>query len=173
MNTEILFIVICYVFIGFLLVLFNLRTTYHWIVKSSLIVITMIFYIFTYNSFRDLVGWPTNESLPDRFRLISAQIYEPNALINSEGAIYLWVTDMDELAGLGIPRSFKLDYNKELHEKVSKSLVDLKNGVPQMGENSDQEEKGMISSIIKKEKVSTISTTLKFFDMPNQLLPEK
>ncbi len=173
MNTEILFIVICYVFIGFLLVLFNLRTTYHWIVKSSLIVITMIFYIFTYNSFRDLVGWPTNESLPDRFRLISAQIYEPNALINSEGAIYLWVTDMDELAGLGIPRSFKLDYNKELHEKVSKSLVDLKNGVPQMGENSDQEEKGMISSIIKKEKVSTVSTTLKFFDMPNQLLPEK
>ena len=173
MNAEILFIVICYVFIGFLLVLFNLRTTYHWIVKSSLIVVTMIFYIFTYNSFRDLVGWPTNEPLPDRFRLISAQIYEPNALINSEGAIYLWVADMDELAGLGIPRSFKLDYNKEFHVNVSKSLVDLKNGVPQMGENSDQEEKGMISSIIKKEKVSTISTTLKFFDMPNQLLPEK
>ena len=43
MNAEILFIVICYVFIGFLLVLFNLRTTYHWIVKSSLIVVTMIF----------------------------------------------------------------------------------------------------------------------------------
>ena len=59
---------------------------------------------------------------------------------------------MDELAGLGIPRSFKLDYNKELHENVSKSLVDLKNGVPQMGENSDQEEKGMISSIIKRKK---------------------
>ena len=63
------------------------------------------------------------------------------------------------------------DYNKELHENVSKSLVD-QNGVPQMGENSDQEEKGMISSIIKKGKVFTISTTLKFFDMPNQLLPE-
>ena len=56
----------------------------------------MIFiYLHTIHS--GIIGWPTNEPLPDRFRLISAQIYEPNALINSEGAIYLWVADMDEL----------------------------------------------------------------------------
>ena len=48
---------------------------------------------------------------------LPAQIYEPNALINSEGAIYLWVTDMNDLAGLGTPRSFTIKYSKELHEK--------------------------------------------------------
>jgi len=119
------------------------------------------------------VGWPTSASLPERFRLISAQIYEPSALLNTEGAVYLWVTNMDDLAGLGVPRSFKIKYNKELHEKVSKSLVNLKNGVPQMGENLDDEKKGLISSLLKKEKITTVSTTLNFFDMPNQLLPEK
>ena len=173
MSTEIFFIIICYVFIGFLLILLNMRTTLHWILKSSLIVITLVFYIFTYKSFTNLIGWPSSTSLPDRFRLISAQIYEPSALLNSEGIIYLWVTNMDDLAGLGIPRSFELPYNKELHERISKSLVNLKNGVPQMGENLDENEKGIISSLIKKEKVTTISSKLKFFDMPNQLLPEK
>ena len=173
MNAEIFLIIICYVFIGFLLILFNLRTNFHWVIKSSLILVTMTFYIFTYKSFTNLVGWPSNESLPERFRLISAQIYEPNALINSEGAIYLWVTNMDDLAGLGLPRSHEIPYNKELHKKISKSLVGLKNGVPQMGENTDQEEKGLISSIINKEKVTAVSTKLNFFDMPNQLLPEK
>ena len=173
MSTEVFFIIICYVFIGFLLLLFNLRTTFHWIIKSSFIILTLAFYIFTYKSFTNLVGWPTSESLPERFRLISAQIYEPSALLNTEGAVYLWVTNMDDLAGLGVPRSFKIKYNKQLHEKVSKSLVNLKNGVPQMGENLDDEKKGLISSLLKKEKITTVSTTLNFFDMPNQLLPEK
>ena len=42
-----------------------------------------------------------------------------------------------------------------------------------MGENLKENEKGIISSLLKKEKVTTISSKLKFFDMPNQLLPEK
>ncbi len=122
MNIEIFFIIICYVLIGFLLVIFNLRTNFHWVVKATMIILVTLFYVLTYKSFKNLLGWPSSESLPDRFRLVAAQIYEPNALINSEGAIFLWVTDMNDLAGLGTPRSFSIKYNKELHEKVSKSL---------------------------------------------------
>ena len=126
MNIEIFFIIICYVLIGFLLVIFNLRTSFHWLIKVTMIILVTLFYILTYKSFKNLLGWPSSESLPDRFRLVAAQIYEPNALINSEGAIYLWVTDMNDLAGLGTPRSFTIKYSKELHEKISKSLVNLK-----------------------------------------------
>ena len=173
MNTEIFFIVICYVALGFLLLLFNLRTNFHWFFKSSMIVVVTFFYILTYNSFKEIIGWPTKEILPERFRLIAAQIYEPNAIINSEGSIYLWLTSMDSLAGLGIPRSYEVQYSKEIHEKVSKALVDIKNGIPQMGENGEEEESGVISKILEKKKVSTTSENLNFFDMPNQLLPEK
>ena len=126
MNIEIFFIIICYVLIGFLLVIFNLRTSFHWLIKVTMIILVTLFYILTYKSFKNLLGWPSSESLPDRFRLVAAQIYEPNALINSEGAIYLWVTDMNDLAGLGTPRSFTIKYSKELHEKISKSLQYLK-----------------------------------------------
>ena len=173
MNAEIFFIIICYVALAFLLVLFNLRTSFHWIFKSSMIGIVTLFYILTYNSFKEIVGWPTADILPERFRLIAAQIYEPNALLNSEGSIYLWLTNMDNLAGLGTPRSYELPYGKEIHEKVSKALVDIKNGIPQMGENGDEEEGGILSQILERKKVIAKSQNLNFFDMPNQLLPEK
>lgn len=138
-----------------------------------MIVLTTFFYVLTYDSFKNLLGWPSGDSLPDRFRLVAAQIYEPNALIDSEGSIFLWITDMNDLAGLSTPRSYTLEYNKEVHERVSKALVSLKNGIPQMGENVDENKKNIISSVLKKEKASAISSKLNFFDMPNQLLPEK
>ena len=173
MNSEIFFIIICYAILAFLLVLFNLRTTFHWIIKSLMIIVTTTFCVLTYDSFKNLIGWPSNDNLPDRFRLVAAQIYEPNALINSEGSIFLWITDMNDLAGLSTPRSYSVRYNKEVHEKISKALVSLKNGVPQMGENINENKKNIISSVLKKEKASTVSSKLNFFDMPNQLLPEK
>jgi hypothetical protein len=138
-----------------------------------MVILTTLFYVLTYNSFKNLLGWPSNDALPDRFRLIAAQIYEPNALISSEGSIFIWITDMDELAGLSTPRSFSLKYNKEVHEKISKAQVNLKNGIPQMGEKVDENKNNIISSVLKKEKATTISSKLNFFDMPNQLLPEK
>lgn len=173
MSSEIFLIIICYVILAFLLVLFNLRTNFHWLIKSTMVILTTLFYVLTYNSFKNLLGWPSNDALPDRFRLIAAQIYEPNALISSEGSIFIWITDMDELAGLSTPRSFSLKYNKEVHEKISKAQVNLKNGIPQMGEKVDENKNNIISSVLKKEKATTISSKLNFFDMPNQLLPEK
>ena len=128
-----------------------------------MIVLVTLFYILTYNSFKNLLGWPASESLPDRFRLVAAQIYEPNAFINSEGAIYLWVTNMNDLAGLGVPRSFTIKYNKELHEKISKSLVNLKNGVPQMGENLEENKKGIVSSVQKRKNFNCCKYKIKFF----------
>ena len=80
---------------------------------------------------------------------------------------------MDDLAGLSTPRSYSLKYNKEVHEKISKAQVNIKNGIPQMGEQVDENKKNIISSVLKKEKASSVSSKLNFFDMPNQLLPEK
>ena len=62
MNSEIILIITGYILIGFLLTLFNLRTNFHWILKSSMIVVTAFFYIFIYNSFKDLLGWPSRKN---------------------------------------------------------------------------------------------------------------
>ena len=43
-----------------------------------------------------------------------------------------------------------------------------------MGELQVEEEKvGLITKVLEKKKTIATSTNLKFFDMPNQLLPEK
>ena len=174
MSSSIISIIISYIVLGFLVVLFNMRTSFHWIIKASMIISVTFFYILTYNSFKNILGWPTKESLPDRFRLISAQIYEPNIVTASEGSIYIWITNMNEKSGLGLPRSFELPYNKETHEKISKASVNLKNGIPQMGESIEEEKKeGLISKVLENKKAIAGSTKLNFFDMPNQLLPEK
>tara|TARA_E500000178_G_C17035003_1_gene762923 strand:- start:4479 stop:5003 length:525 start_codon:yes stop_codon:yes gene_type:complete len=174
MDSTVLSIVVSYIVLAFLLLIFNLRTSYHWLLKSLLIASVTLFYILTYNSFKEILGWPTKETLPDRFRLVSAQIYEPNVITNSEGSIYIWITDMNDKSGLGIPRSHELPYSKEVHEQVSKASINLKNGVPQMGELQVEEEKvGLITKVLEKKKTIATSTNLKFFDMPNQLLPEK
>ena len=45
MNIEIFFIIICYVLIGFLLVIFNLRTSFHWLIKVTMIIlVTLVLY---------------------------------------------------------------------------------------------------------------------------------
>lgn len=174
MDSTIMLILLGYVALGFLLLVFSMRTNFHWILKATMIVTLTFFYISTYKSFNNLLGWPTKKSLPDRFRLIAAQIYEPNIVINSEGSIFLWITNMNEKSGLSTPRSIELNYSKEIHEKISKALVNIKNGVPQMGEvGDDTNEEGVISKILEKKKAVSNSIKVNFFDMPSQLLPEK
>ena len=81
---------------------------------------------------------------------------------------------MNDKSGLGIPRSFELPYNKEVHEKISKATVSLKNGIPQMGEMVEEEkDAGVITKVLEKKKTIASSANVNFFDMPNQLLPEK
>ena len=174
MSSTIISIIVCYIVLGFLLLIFNLRTNFHWVIKALMIVSVTFFYIQTYNSFKGILGWPTKDTLPERFRLVGAQIYEPNIVTESQGSIYIWITDMNEKSGLGIPRSFELPYNKEVHEKISQATVSLKNGIPQMGEIvEDDKEAGVISKVLEKKKTIESSANVNFFDMPNQLLPEK
>ena len=63
---------------------------------------------------------------------------------------------------------------KEVHEKISQATVNLKNGIPQMGEMVEEDkEVGVITKVLEKKKTIASSANVNFFDMPNQLLPEK
>ena len=79
------------------------------------------------------------------------------ALTHSNLDIRIVTADMNDKSGLGIPRSFELPYNKEVHEKISKATVSLKNGIPQMGEIvEDDKEAGVISKVLEKKKTIEI-----------------
>ena len=60
-----------------------------------------------------LLGWPLKAAtLPDDSRVVKAIVREPS---NIPGYIYFWVT-----SGRQDPRAFKLDYTRELHERLAK-----------------------------------------------------
>ncbi len=71
MSSTIISIIVSYIVLGFLLLVFNLRTKFHWAIKALMIVSVTFFYIQTYHSFKEILGWPTKDTLPDRFRLVS------------------------------------------------------------------------------------------------------
>ncbi|MBT8437000.1 MAG: hypothetical protein KJP11_06485 [Gammaproteobacteria bacterium] len=52
--------------------------------------------------------------------MISSIVVEPNLKSNEDGAIYLWVRDLD--ADQRVPRSFRLPYQKLLHQRVDDTI---------------------------------------------------
>ena len=162
---------VSYTVVACLLLLALRYAAVHWRIKVALFVGVAVFYSVHYVSLKDLSGWPSGETLPVQFRLIAAQIYEPNPIVRSTGAIYLWVSDMDDAIGLTTPRAYQLRYDGTLHQRIDSALGRMKSGKPQMGvqnkktQGTDMSAQGPLSPITENN--------VTFYDLPSRLLPEK
>lgn len=139
--------------------------------KASLIALLSLFYGIHYETHLAVRGWPVRDALPPRFRLVGAEIQEPNSITGDDGAVYLWVTDMDDHASHTQPRSYSLRYDELLHREVSLALQKISNGQPQMGENKPRI--GMQEGRITDQNVIQATPHLSFHDLPVYVLPEK
>ena len=164
-------LVAAYVLVAVLLVSINLYSNWSWKVKATSIIITSIFYIITYFSYPPLLGWATNESPPERFRLIAAHVQQPDKVSGETGAIYLWLTELDDLTDDMPPRNYKLAYSNELHEKVINANAKLNKGIALLGEFED--ELGTDIEVQDKSRMGLISTKIQFYDLPDPLFPDK
>ncbi len=161
-------IIVGYVLLAALLAFFCLSARQHWLIKAAMVGVVSAFYIFTAQSVKGLLGWPTGEELPDRFRLVSSQVYEPDKLTESEGVIYLWVTYMDDRVGLSRPRGFKLPYDADLHSRLVKAKSKMASGIPQMGQVANSE--GRTNT---QTTPGQTETAVDFYDIPIGALPDK
>ena len=105
---------------------------------------------------------------------------ELNTLSYEEVLSQLEAAKEDSLRARAELENFKKRTSLELsnalkfaNSELLSSLIPVLTSLEKATENLDDEKKGIISSVLKKEKTTTVSTTLNFFDMPNQLLPEK
>ena len=149
-------LVTAYVLIGALLLSINLYSNWSWKIKAVTIIITTMFFIITYFSYPNLLGWPTSENPPERFRLIASHVQQPNKVTGESGAIFLWLTQIDDLASSTPPRAYRMEYSNELHELVINANSILNKGIPQLGEFEDQK-----------------TTDIEFYDLPDPLFPDK
>ena len=164
-------LVAAYVLIALLLLSINLYSNWGWKVKAGSIIVTALLYVVTYLSFPPLLGWPTGEQPPERFRLIGADIVQPDKATGAEGMIYLWLKDLDDLSGRTQPRSYKLAYSADLHEIVIAAKSKLNKGMQQLGEFKEPPDSNVQD--VDARRGGQKSVEIEFYDLPDPLFPDK
>ena len=165
-------LIAAYILIALLLLSLNLYSKWSWQVKAGAIVITTLFYIVTYISFAPLLGWPTEDSPPNNFRLIAAHVQQPNKITGDEGAIYLWLAHIEDLSTNSPPRAYELPYSNGLYEKIVVANAKLNKGVPLLGEFEEIDEMNMVQ-VEDSARMGKESINIQFYDLPDPLIPDK
>ena len=128
LTSGILLILFIFIFISSLLLIIILKLKINWIIKFSLIIISTVIYISVYQGMMTFAGWPSEQMLPNKFQIHSTFVREPDKFTKENGAIYLWIEQLDEFnVPLGIPRSYELPYTPPLEEEILdvQSKIDL------------------------------------------------
>ena len=140
----------------------------YWIIKSIIITCATLFSIVVLLSLKDFIGWPSKSKLPQEFQLHWAIIDEPDKIKNTEGAIYMWISALDEdNKNKGLPRAYKIDYTRKNHEEIMKGLISLGDGIQQKGEKVKAKE-----DIDIDEDLSNLQEIV-IYELPKPLLPDK
>lgn len=129
MMEERLVLICGYILIASLLMVFCLFSSFSKNIKILGIFIVTVFYYFTWQGYIGLLGWPSEQDLPDNFRISWVVIEEPNKLTKEQGAVYLWIRSIDEIGmAEGKPRSFKMILSEENHRMAQLALFKLQEG---------------------------------------------
>ncbi len=164
-------LIAAYVLVALLLLSINLYSNWSWKVKAGCIVATTLLYLVTYLSFPPLLGWPTGEMPPQRFRLVGADVLQPDKMTGAEGIVYLWVKDLDDLSGRTQPRAYKLPYSSVLHEAVLAAKSKMNKGMEQLGEFKLPLENAR--EVDMASRGGQQSVEIDFYDIPDPLIPDK
>ena len=112
-----------------------IKTKTHIVIKLVLIIIGTWYSVALYYAPAALTGWPSTQQIPEMSIIRDGFVIEPKG--SDPGAIYVWAVTYKEnpfqtvtnplnpsqtfqVLKPGIPRSYKLPYNKEQHKKITK-----------------------------------------------------
>ena len=180
MLEERLILIFAYIFIATLLLSLCLYTDFSKKTKFFTIIISSVFYVYTWKAYEFILGWPTFEELPDNFQINWAIIEEPNKRIKKDGSLYLWVTELDPFGKrVGEPRSHNLYWNDDNHKLVQSALHKLQEGEQLNGkktygvinkDNEGNESTQYDQSTVEQEEGNP---SFEFFEVSPPSLPQK
>ena len=126
----------------------------HWGLKAVTIAFVLYFCLSINISLSNLLGWPSDQSLPEKFQVHWIEIKEPNKRTGDKGCVYVWATssagehhEEDGWRTLFVyfqnydptePRAYRLNYSRELHERSQEAVGKIKNGEGVGGKNNGQ-----------------------------------
>ena len=164
-------LIAAYTVLAVLLLSINLYSKWSWQVKAITIIVTSAFYVISYFSFPPLLGWPTKQVLPSHFRLLSSEVHQPDKLRGTDGAIYLWLKEVEDITTYVLPRAYVLPYSSLLHERIIRVQSKIDHGIPQLGEYDEDD--SMRQEVIDSPEIGKESLNINFYDLPDPLFPDK
>jgi hypothetical protein len=103
------------------------------LIKGLITTLLPAFYFLHWQGLQDYKGWPAEQSLPDKFELIAADVIEPTTHNQQQGMIYLWVRPELEHKESSHPRAYGLPYSRKLHEMLFETRKRIQAGQQQIG----------------------------------------
>jgi hypothetical protein len=111
--------------LAYLLVLSRL----HWVFKVLATVATVALIPLTFYGIGELRGLPTDGQIPVSFRMLWAEVSEPNPMKSDKGNVFLWLQTLDaDNFPSGQPRAYELPYSDDLKIKVSDAMGKIAQG---------------------------------------------
>ena len=129
MTYVILALAASYALVAALLAYLVLLTRIHWLLKFLATAATVAAIPLTFWGVGELRGLPSDSGIPSSFRLLWAEVVEPNTLQGEKGHVYLWMLRLDsDNFPVGLPRAYQLPYSEELQIKVSEATGMISDG---------------------------------------------
>lgn len=129
MTFTILSLTAAYALVAALLAYVLLLSRLHWAFKALATAATVVLIPLTFNGVGELRGLPSDGPIPSSFRMLWAQVLEPNPLQHEKGNVFLWLQALDaENFPSGQPRAYQLPYSDDLKIKVNDALAKISQG---------------------------------------------
>lgn len=129
MTFTILSLTAAYGLVAALLAYVLLLARLHWFFKVLATVATVVLIPLTFNGIGELRGLPSDGPIPLSFRMLWAQVTEPNAQLKERGNVFLWLQTLDaNNFPLGQPRAYQLPYSDDLKIKVNEAMGKIAQG---------------------------------------------
>jgi hypothetical protein len=132
---TILSLTAAYALVAALLVYVLLLSRLHWFFKALATVATVVLIPLTFNGIGELRGLPSDGPIPLSFRMLWAEVTEPDPLQHEKGNVFLWLQTLDaKNFPLGQPRAYQLPYSDDLQIKVKEAMGKIAQGQEIQGE---------------------------------------
>ncbi len=129
MTFTILSLTAAYALVAALVAYLLVLTRLHWVLKSAATVATVALIVMTFFGIGELRGLPSDGPLPSSFRMLWAQVIEPNPLQGEKGHVFFWLQTLDSANfPVGQPRAYQLAYSDDLKIKVGEAMGKIKQG---------------------------------------------
>jgi hypothetical protein len=134
-------------FFASLVLWFMISLSRRYVLLAVIVAITSLFTVALWDGVVNTMGWAAPESaMPNKFMVQWVYVLEPDSARDINGGIFLWVTDLENaprdftlnLFGYtpdkNEPRSIRIPYSREMHEKMQGIQKMLRDGQKVVGQ---------------------------------------